>query len=135
MIDFTPELKAEALKLRVAATSWARSTRRRSVGKWEGPRATLGLPTLTGGANWQGGALDPETNTFYIFTNNQMGIFGLIPGDPARTDMRYVSGQPRDPAASLPRRRRGGGARRPRRGAQPAVVAPRLPGASGGGAG
>ena len=102
LIDFTPELKAEAVKLVVDATSSGPIYTPPSVSKWEGPRATLGLPTLTGGANWQGGALDPETNMFYIFTNNQMGFYGLIPGDPARTDMRYVSGRAPDPSAAPP---------------------------------
>ena len=27
------------------------------------------LPDATGGANWQGGSLDPETNILYIFAN------------------------------------------------------------------
>ena len=31
------------------------------VSKWEGPRGTLILPAATGGANWQGGSFDPET--------------------------------------------------------------------------
>jgi quinoprotein glucose dehydrogenase len=101
LIDFTPELRAEAVKL-VSNYKLGPIYTPPSVSKWEGPRATLGLPTLTGGANWQGGALDPETNMFYIFTNNQIGLYGLIPGDPARTDMRYVSGQARDPNAPAP---------------------------------
>ena len=33
--------------------------------------ATLMLPNATGGANWQGGAFDPETKMFYIFTNTR----------------------------------------------------------------
>jgi quinoprotein glucose dehydrogenase len=101
LIDFTPELKAEALKL-VSNYKMGPIYTPPLVGKWEGPRAALSLPTLTGGANWQGGSLDPETNTFYIFTNNSIGVFGLQPGDPARTDMRYVSAQPRDPNAAPP---------------------------------
>ena len=39
------------------------------VSKWEGPRGTLMIPEVTGGANWQGGSFDPETKRFYIFTN------------------------------------------------------------------
>jgi quinoprotein glucose dehydrogenase len=101
LIDFTPELRAEAVKL-VSNYKLGPIFTPPSVSKWEGPRATLGLPTLTGGGNWQGGALDPETNMFYIFTNNQIGLYGLIPGDPARTDMRYISGQARDPSAPPP---------------------------------
>ena len=79
VIDFTPELKAEALKL-LSLYKLGPIYTPPLVGKWEGPRATLGLPTLTGGANWQGGALDPETNTFYIFTNNQVRHLRPDPG-------------------------------------------------------
>ena len=39
------------------------------MSKWEGPLATLMLPNATGGANWQGGSIDPETNILYIFSN------------------------------------------------------------------
>ena len=42
------------------------------VSKWEGPLGTLMLPNATGGANWQGGSLDPETNIFYIFSNTSV---------------------------------------------------------------
>jgi quinoprotein glucose dehydrogenase len=101
LIDFTPELRAEALKL-VSLYKLGPIYTPPLVGKWEGPRATLGQPTLTGGANWQGGALDPETNMFYIFTNSQIGLYGLVPGNPERTDMRYVMGRPRDPASKTP---------------------------------
>ena len=38
------------------------------VSKWEGPLGTLMLPSSTGGANWPGGALDPETNILYIYS-------------------------------------------------------------------
>jgi quinoprotein glucose dehydrogenase len=117
LIDFTPELRAEAVKL-VSMYKMGPIFTPPLVGKWEGPRATLGLPTLTGGANWQGGALDPETNTFYIFTNNSMGVFGLQPGEAPRTDMRYVSGQPRNPGTAAPARG-GAGAGAPPGGAPP----------------
>jgi quinoprotein glucose dehydrogenase len=59
------------------------------------------LPHATGGANWQGGSYDPETGTFYIFTNTQVFVLGLIPGAqrPNRpSDMNYVSGMAPDPA-------------------------------------
>ena len=62
LIDFTPELHEEALKLVVALQD---RTDLHAAGRQQGRRdrsATLMLPSATGGANWQGGALDPETN-------------------------------------------------------------------------
>ena len=73
LIDFTPELRAEAVEARRRTTSSGRSSRRRSSASGKARVATLMLPTATGGANWQGGSLDPETNAFYIFTNSQVG--------------------------------------------------------------
>jgi quinoprotein glucose dehydrogenase len=60
------------------------------------------LPAATGGANWQGGAFDPETKTFYIFTNTGITPLGLTPPTPGRSDMAYVQGTARDPNAAPP---------------------------------
>ncbi len=64
VIDYTPELKKEALEL---------------ISKYElggiftppvlprnGKQGVLRLPAATGGANWQGGAADPETGILYV---------------------------------------------------------------------
>ena len=60
LIDFTPALKAEGLKLASRFKLGPLFTPP-VVSKWEGPLATLMLPNVTGGANWQGGSFDPET--------------------------------------------------------------------------
>ena len=72
LIDFTPELRAEAVKL-VSRYKIGPLFTPPVVSKWEGPLATLMLPNVTGGANWQGGSLDPETNILYIFSNTNVG--------------------------------------------------------------
>jgi quinoprotein glucose dehydrogenase len=97
LIDFTPELRAEAVKL-VEQYKIGPLFTPPVVSKWEGPRATLMLPNVTGGANWQGGSLDPETNIFYIFSNTNVSALGLAPGDGAKSDMLYVRGFATDPA-------------------------------------
>jgi quinoprotein glucose dehydrogenase len=96
LIDFTPELRAEAVKL-VQQYKIGPLFTPPVVSKWEGPRATLMLPNVTGGANWQGGSLDPETNYFYIFSNTSVSALGLAPGDGAKSDMLYVRGFAADP--------------------------------------
>ncbi|MGE3887371.1 MAG: PQQ-binding-like beta-propeller repeat protein [Vicinamibacterales bacterium] len=96
LIDFTPELRAEAVKL-VQQYKIGPLFTPPVVSKWEGPRATLMLPNVTGGANWQGGSLDPETNYFYIFSNTNVSALGLAPGDGVKSDMLYVRGFAGDP--------------------------------------
>jgi quinoprotein glucose dehydrogenase len=98
LIDFTPELKAEALKL-IQNYKIGPIFTPPVVSTWPRPLATLMLPAATGGANWQGGAFDPETKMFYIFTNNAVTALGLAPPPPGRSDMAYVQGMARDPNA------------------------------------
>jgi len=100
LIDFTPELRAEAMKL-VSRFKMGPIFTPPVVSTWPGPLATLMLPDVTGGANWQGGSYDPETGTFYIFTNTNIAAVGLVPGSqrPNKpSDMNYIRGQAADPA-------------------------------------
>ena len=100
LIDFTPELRAEAVKLASRFKIGPIFTPP-VVSKFDGPLGTLMLPAATGGANWQGGSFDPETGVFYIFTNTEVTPLGLVPGKERPTepsDMLYVRGQAKDPA-------------------------------------
>jgi len=110
------------------------------VSTWPKPLATLIMPSATGGANWQGGSLDPQTNIMYIFSNTSPTQLGLVPADPARTDFGYVQGTARDPNAPAPAaggRGRGGaapgGAAAGGRGAAPAAGGGAAAGGGGGG--
>jgi quinoprotein glucose dehydrogenase len=96
LIDLTPELKAEALKI-AARYRMGPIFTPAVVSKFEGPLGTLMLPATTGGANWQGGALDPETGFLYVFSNTQMAPIGLVPGA-GRSDEAWVEGAARAPA-------------------------------------
>jgi quinoprotein glucose dehydrogenase len=96
LIDFTPALKDEGLKLASRFKLGPLFTPP-VVSSWDGPLATLMLPNVTGGANWQGGSFDPETGLFYIFTNTGISDLGLVPGDVHKSDMRYVRGQAPNP--------------------------------------
>ncbi len=75
LIDFTPELRAEAVKF-VARYKIGPIFTPIVVSKWDGPFATLMLPNATGGANWPGGSLDPETKTLYIFSKTDPSSLG-----------------------------------------------------------
>jgi quinoprotein glucose dehydrogenase len=121
LIDFTPELKAEGQKIASRYKLGPMFTPP-VVSTWPGPLATLMLPNATGGANWQGGALDPETNMFYIFSNTQITPLGLVPADASRSDFGFAQGTARDPNAPAPAA--GGGRGGGGRGAAPAGAAP-----------
>ena len=100
-IDFTPELNAEAkrvasnYKLGPLFTPPVAST-------WPRPLGTLISPVVTGGANWQGGSLDPETNILYIFSNSGTQALGLVKPEGGRSDMDWVQGTARNPNAAAP---------------------------------
>ena len=99
LIDFTPALREEAVKL-VSRYRIGPIFTPPVVSKWEGPLATLMLPNATGGANWQGGAFDPETKMFYIFTNTQPTPLGLVKPDAGRSDFDWIQGTARNPNAT-----------------------------------
>jgi quinoprotein glucose dehydrogenase len=93
LIDFTPELRAEALEI----------VKRYTIGplytppsvREPGPDGNLGtiqLPGSGGGSNWQGGAFDPETNILYVPSATAPFVADIEPGDPDFTNLRYVKG-------------------------------------------
>jgi quinoprotein glucose dehydrogenase len=96
LIDFTPELRAEAVALSKVYRFGPLFTPP-ALSTWPAPLATLMLPSDVGGANWPGGALDPSTSIFYVFSMTQVAPLGLVPPKPGSTDMRYVQGRAADP--------------------------------------
>jgi quinoprotein glucose dehydrogenase len=100
LIDFTPELHAEALEL-VSRYKMGPLFTPPVVSQWEGPLGTLMLPAVTGGANWQGGSLDPETNILYIFSITDISALGLVPPRPGESDMDFIRGFAEPPAGEI----------------------------------
>ncbi len=96
LIDFTPELKAEGAKV-ASRYKLGPIFTPPVVSQWPSPLATLMLPNATGGANWQGGAFDPETKMFYIFTNTSPTPLGLMKPETSKSDFDWVQGTARDP--------------------------------------
>lgn len=106
LIDFTPELHREALKL-IEKYRMGPIFTPPVVSKIDGPLATLVLPSATGGTNWPGGAYDPETHTVYVYSQTNITALGLVPPpDRKVSDMEFVQGN----AASGARRTGGAGA-------------------------
>jgi quinoprotein glucose dehydrogenase len=92
LIDFTPELRAEALKL-VSRYKMGPIFTPPVVSKLEGPLGTLAMAVNSGGTNWPGGSYDPETHILYVFSQTQMGSLGLVPGDPKLSgDFAWIQG-------------------------------------------
>jgi len=92
LIDFTPELHAEAVKL-VARYKLGPMFEPPLVSKLDGPLATLHLPSATGGTNWPGGSYDPESHILYVFSQTTVSPMGLVPPpSKAVSDMAYIAG-------------------------------------------
>jgi quinoprotein glucose dehydrogenase len=93
LIDFTPELRAEALEIVKRYITGPLFTPPSVIG--EGANAKLGtiqLPGSSGGANWAGGAFDPDTGMFYVGSRTVAFVADLFAPDPARSDLRYRAG-------------------------------------------
>ena len=104
LIDFTPELKAEALNL-IKRYKIGPIFTPPSLSRAEGPLATLTLGTNNGGTNWAGGSYDPESHILYVSSCSSCVIpIGIVPVPPGDWDMGYVGGT----AGQTPVRRRGG---------------------------
>ncbi len=91
LIDFTPELRAEAEAL-VSNFRMGPIFTPITVSVPEGPWGTLMLPSQAGGTNWPGGSLDPETGIAYLYSYTRAVSLGLV-NDPERSDMNFVLGR------------------------------------------
>jgi quinoprotein glucose dehydrogenase len=94
LLDLTPALKAEALEV-VKRYRMGPLFTPPVLSSLEGPLATLQVPSDVGGANWPGGSMDPENNFLFIHSHTAVFLNGLVPANPAQSDMGYVSGQAR----------------------------------------
>jgi quinoprotein glucose dehydrogenase len=112
LIDFTPELRAEAVKIASRYKIGPIFTPP-PVSRAEGPIAGF---RSSGGTNWPGGSFDPETHIAYIPSFTAMPILGLMPppnkefsdlpyvSGNALTGVRYISGPGENAGADAPAR-------------------------------
>ena len=93
LIDFTPELRAAAEEIAGRYTLGPIYTPPTVADpQGTGNLGTLIVPAATGGVNWPGGGLDPETGILYQYTKTQVTALRMI-NDPELSDMDYVSGR------------------------------------------
>ena len=90
LIDFTPELRAEAVKA-ISLYRIGPVFTPPVVSKAEGPIATLALATQAAATNWPGGSYDPETHILYVHSQSAVAALGLVPPPPG-IDVRYHQG-------------------------------------------
>ena len=98
LVDFTPELRAEAERI---ASNYRMGPifTPPTVSVPEGPWGTLMLPSQAGGTNWPGASYDPETGIMYLYSYTQVVSLGLV-NDPEQSDMNFIRGRaPEIPAA------------------------------------
>lgn len=96
LIDFTPELREQALEIFSHYVTGPLFTPPSLVSDDpNGTQGTIQLPGSQGGADVQGAAFDPETGYLYIPSITAPFVADLLPGDPEVTDLAYVKGSRR----------------------------------------
>jgi len=94
LLDFTPELKARALK----------QLQQFQYGPIFTPpseKGTIFLPGMLGGSNWGGAGFDPDTGFLYVPSRTEPTLYRLLPGDPNQTNLGYVQDRQRGIAESI----------------------------------
>lgn len=88
IIDFTPELRAAAMEA-VSEFRFGPNlyTPPSLVDAADGTRGVLSLPSSTGGANWEGSALDPETGIIYVPSRTALALLSV--GNDPDSDLAY----------------------------------------------
>jgi len=94
LIDFTPELRAEAVEIikrfRVGPLYQPPSV----ADAADGTAGTLMLPGAVGGAAWESGAFDPETGILYVSSSTGPTVLSLVT-DPDASNLQFIAGSMR----------------------------------------
>jgi len=95
LIDFTPQLRAEALE-RTKRYKWADTPFNPAiVGNVNGP--LYGAITVGTATNWPGGGYDPENHIAFAPAGNMPGVRSVVEPPPGFSDIRFVSGTAGEP--------------------------------------
>lgn len=93
LIDFTPELRAEAIEITKRYVTGPIYTPPSIRGNDPGDtQGTIQLPGSQGGADIQGASFDPDTGILYVPSITAPFVADLLPGDPDFENLRYVAG-------------------------------------------
>ncbi len=92
LVDFTPEIRAMAVEAIKGFTIGPLFTPpMRNDGKTKG---TLFRPTTSGGANWMGAGIDPETGYLYVPSNNQAALISFYTPSGTGATLKFTHGAP-----------------------------------------
>ena len=89
LIDFTPELRAEAVEIASRYVLGPVFTPPSLRGNGPNGQGTLMLPGHIGGTNWGGAGVDPETGIMYVPSRTGPFFVQLVPNDLDQTEHRY----------------------------------------------
>ena len=91
LIDFTPELRAEALEI-LDRYEWGPIFTPPVLldPAPGGKKGTIFSPGTAGGANWSGAGADPETGILYVPSAYSQNVVALVPSEHPRADVRLV---------------------------------------------
>ena len=91
LIDFTPQIKELALKAIEGYRLGPLFTPPSLVDSAKGTKGTLTFPG-SGGANWEGGAFDPDTGFLYVAsaTRTDTAVYGVARPQPGQTDLSMI---------------------------------------------
>jgi quinoprotein glucose dehydrogenase len=92
LIDFTPELHAEALEIAKKYVMGPVYTPPSVRGEGSATLGTLQLPGSNGGVAWTGAAFDPERQVLYVPSKTNPFAADVIASQPGDTDLRYRAG-------------------------------------------
>lgn len=101
--DLTPEIKAAALEavqgFRLADNLFSPPSLKNAE---DGTQGTLALPSATGGANWEGAALDPETGMLYVPSRTVAAVLSVDKDQRSSVDFSMALGVRVPRAMGLP---------------------------------
>ena len=91
LIDFTPELRAEAVEL-LEQYAWGPMFTAPVIldPRPGGKKGTIFSPGTAGGASWSGAGVDPETGILYVPSAYSQNVVALVPSEHPRSDVRLV---------------------------------------------
>ena len=94
LVDFTPELRARALEV-IKGFRIGPLYTPPSLLVSGSNQGTIARPSTSGGANWSGAAVDPESGRLYVPSRNAMSILRLEPPTPNQQggNLRYMEGR------------------------------------------
>ena len=93
LIDFTPELRAEATKLASQYRLGSLFTPPARGENADGTKGSIQMPGSGGAASWDSGAADPETGVLYVTSSTSPSLRALV-NDPQLSDMNFIDGAP-----------------------------------------